>query len=246
MILFGPPDFRRCRGSRECCAAGCRRTSGCTPPHAVPWRGGQVCRSMSWHRHPVGNAVGKMAGQGPGQDRTPGRTCRLTWGRRRLLVDLSLPTVRVDLWRADAIVPFEWLRTADMNSVPTTHPAEKQALMDLLTRVERETDIPVSRRRRSTTRGRGGRLSRRPRRPGRRCLPCLADAAGRPRALPQARWGRSRVGTLMHEAGHPPTRSDPHDRCGSWCRRSGTCWMSVRGSWGAARRSCKIACTVAV
>ncbi len=62
--------------------------------------------------------------------------------RDHQLVDLSLPTVRVELWRADAIVLFEWLKTVEMNSVPTTHRVEKQALTDLLTRVEHETDIP--------------------------------------------------------------------------------------------------------
>jgi len=32
--------------------------------------------------------------------------------------------------------------SVDFNTVPITHPAEKQALMDLLTRLEHETDIP--------------------------------------------------------------------------------------------------------
>jgi hypothetical protein len=60
-------------------------------------------------------------------------------------VDSSLPTVRIDLWRADALVLFDWLMSVDLNAVPVTHPAEKQALADLLTRLEQETDIlPVS------------------------------------------------------------------------------------------------------
>ena len=46
------------------------------------------------------------------------------------------------MWRSDAVVLFDWLMTVDLDSVPITHPAEKQALADLLTRLERETDIP--------------------------------------------------------------------------------------------------------
>jgi hypothetical protein len=54
----------------------------------------------------------------------------------------SLPRVRIDLWRADAIVLFDWLMSVDLDSVPVEHRAEKQALADLLTRLEVETDIP--------------------------------------------------------------------------------------------------------
>jgi hypothetical protein len=57
-------------------------------------------------------------------------------------MDASLPKVGIELWRADAVVLFEWLRTVDLDTVPVTHRAEKQALMDLLTRLEHETDIP--------------------------------------------------------------------------------------------------------
>lgn len=57
-------------------------------------------------------------------------------------MDPSLPTVRLELWRADAIVLFDWLMTVDIESVPITHRAEKQALTDLLARLEQETDIP--------------------------------------------------------------------------------------------------------
>jgi hypothetical protein len=53
-----------------------------------------------------------------------------------------LPKVRLELWRVDAIVLFDWLMTVDIDSVPITHQAEKQALTDLLTRLENETDIP--------------------------------------------------------------------------------------------------------
>ncbi len=60
-------------------------------------------------------------------------------------VEPSLPTVRIGLWRADAIVLFDWLMSVDLDAVPTSHPAEKQALVDLLTRLEQETDmLPLS------------------------------------------------------------------------------------------------------
>jgi hypothetical protein len=57
-------------------------------------------------------------------------------------MDPSIPTVSVNLWRADVVVLYDWLMSVDLNSVPITYPAEKQALADLLTRIETETDIP--------------------------------------------------------------------------------------------------------
>jgi hypothetical protein len=57
-------------------------------------------------------------------------------------VDSSLPKVRLDLWRADAVVLYDWLMSVDLDAVPIRHPAQKQALADLLTRLEHETDIP--------------------------------------------------------------------------------------------------------
>jgi hypothetical protein len=57
-------------------------------------------------------------------------------------MDPSLPKVSIGLWRSDAVVIFDWLMSVDLNSVPIRHPAEKQALMDLLTRLEHKTDIP--------------------------------------------------------------------------------------------------------
>ena len=57
-------------------------------------------------------------------------------------MDPSIPTVSVNLWRADVVVLYDWLMSVDLNAVPITHPAEKQALADLLTRIETETDIP--------------------------------------------------------------------------------------------------------
>ena len=64
------------------------------------------------------------------------------WFRHNRHMDPSLPRVQLELWRADAIVLFDWLKTVDLNDVPIAHPAEKQALADLLTRLEHETDIP--------------------------------------------------------------------------------------------------------
>ncbi|MFG2731023.1 hypothetical protein [Streptomyces canus] len=48
----------------------------------------------------------------------------------------ATPTVDLRLWRSDAIVLFDWLMSTDLNAVPITHPAQKQALADLLARLE--------------------------------------------------------------------------------------------------------------
>ncbi len=37
---------------------------------------------------------------------------------------------------------FDWLMSTDLNTVSITHPAQKQALADLLNRLEGWTDIP--------------------------------------------------------------------------------------------------------
>jgi hypothetical protein len=52
----------------------------------------------------------------------------------------SVPKMKIELWRSDAVVLFDWLVSVDLNAVPINHPAEKQALADLLTRLE-ETDL---------------------------------------------------------------------------------------------------------
>ena len=54
----------------------------------------------------------------------------------------DIPKVAIALWRSDAVVLYDWLLSVDLNSVPITHPAQKQALVDLLTRLESETDVP--------------------------------------------------------------------------------------------------------
>ena len=56
----------------------------------------------------------------------------------------SVPTVNVRLWLADAIVLFDWLNWVDLDTVPTTHRAQKQALADLLTRFEWAADVDVT------------------------------------------------------------------------------------------------------
>ena len=56
----------------------------------------------------------------------------------------AVPTVNVRLWLADAIVLYDWLSTTDLNLVPMTHPAQKQALTDLLTRFEWAADVDVT------------------------------------------------------------------------------------------------------
>jgi len=54
----------------------------------------------------------------------------------------AVPIVSLELWRDDAIVLFDWLKRTDLNTVPTDHSAEKQALTDLLSRLEGHTDVP--------------------------------------------------------------------------------------------------------
>ena len=56
-------------------------------------------------------------------------------------MDETLPTVSLTLWRDDAIVLFDWLMSVDLDIVPIEHPAQKQALADLLTRFEQDTDV---------------------------------------------------------------------------------------------------------
>jgi hypothetical protein len=48
----------------------------------------------------------------------------------------ELPVVDLALWRDDAIVLFDWLTQVDLDAVPITHPAQKQALADLSARLE--------------------------------------------------------------------------------------------------------------
>lgn len=56
----------------------------------------------------------------------------------------SVPQVTISLWRSDAVVLFDWLMTVDLNTVPIKHPAEKQALMDLLTSLEQSAITGVT------------------------------------------------------------------------------------------------------
>ena len=52
-----------------------------------------------------------------------------------------LPKVNLTLWRADALVLFDWLMEVDEDRVPVTHPAQRQVLRDLLNRLETDTDV---------------------------------------------------------------------------------------------------------
>ncbi|WP_242882103.1 hypothetical protein [Actinomadura litoris] len=58
-------------------------------------------------------------------------------------MDSDLPTVNLRLWRADAIVLFDWLMSTDLNTVPISHPAQKQALTDLCTSFEWKADVDL-------------------------------------------------------------------------------------------------------
>lgn len=80
------------------------------------------------HKVPTGGVLGNVFGSRP--DRRPGR------------LPGDLRRVHLKLWRSDAVVLFDWLMTVDLDSIPIAHPAEKQALADLLSRLEQETDIP--------------------------------------------------------------------------------------------------------
>ncbi len=51
-------------------------------------------------------------------------------------VDDEIRHITVELWEADAIVLFDWLTSIDLDTVPISHRSEKQALLDLLTRLE--------------------------------------------------------------------------------------------------------------
>ncbi len=51
-------------------------------------------------------------------------------------MDEAIPKVTIQLWRSDAVVLFDWLMSTDLDDVPADHPAVKQALTDLLTRLE--------------------------------------------------------------------------------------------------------------
>jgi hypothetical protein len=57
-------------------------------------------------------------------------------------VNIAILTVSLTLWRSDAVVLFDWLKSTDLDTIPLQHPAEEQALTDLLTRLEGHTDIP--------------------------------------------------------------------------------------------------------
>lgn len=49
--------------------------------------------------------------------------------------------VTIKLWRSDAVVLFDWLMEHDISQLPVPHKAIKQALTDLCTQIEAQTDI---------------------------------------------------------------------------------------------------------
>ncbi|GAB2617798.1 hypothetical protein GCM10027168_57750 [Streptomyces capparidis] len=53
-------------------------------------------------------------------------------------------SVTLRLGHAAAVVLFDWLTTTDLDSVPVTHPAQKQALADLLCRLEWDVDTDLA------------------------------------------------------------------------------------------------------
>jgi hypothetical protein len=59
-----------------------------------------------------------------GQVAAPSRTF-WSWDAGR--VDSDIPTVTIPLWRADALVPFDWLMTTDLDSVPIAAAREEAA-----------------------------------------------------------------------------------------------------------------------
>jgi hypothetical protein len=50
--------------------------------------------------------------------------------------------VDVRLWTADALVLFDWLMQVNLDRLPVEHPAERQALADLLGRLGHVLDVP--------------------------------------------------------------------------------------------------------
>lgn len=54
----------------------------------------------------------------------------------------NVQPISLELDRADVVVLFDWLMSVDLDDVPISHPAEKQALADLLLGIEMSTDVP--------------------------------------------------------------------------------------------------------
>jgi hypothetical protein len=59
-------------------------------------------------------------------------------------VEERIPTVTVRLWRTDAVALYDWLAATDLNSMPTSHPAQRRTLADLLSRFEWAADSAVT------------------------------------------------------------------------------------------------------
>lgn len=50
--------------------------------------------------------------------------------------------VDIRLWRADALMLFDWLMQVDLERVPVQHPAQRQALADMFGRLGEVLDVP--------------------------------------------------------------------------------------------------------
>lgn len=48
----------------------------------------------------------------------------------------DFPLLRLDLWSADAVVLHWWLTNVNLDGLPFEHPAQRQALVDLLTELD--------------------------------------------------------------------------------------------------------------
>lgn len=53
----------------------------------------------------------------------------------------AISMVNVTMWRSDAIVLLDWLMSVEFDRLPFRHSAEKQALLDLFSRLEQQTDL---------------------------------------------------------------------------------------------------------
>jgi hypothetical protein len=56
-------------------------------------------------------------------------------------MDSERSSVHLELYRADAVVLFDWLMSTDLNAIPITHPAQKQVFIDLCDELENQTDV---------------------------------------------------------------------------------------------------------
>jgi hypothetical protein len=85
------------------------------------WHGTFCPRSRVVSRTPVPPSLG-------GRRTTVGKLRPRVRMSQSVWMDPVLETVSLTLWRSDAVVLFDWLKSTDLNAIPMRHPAEKQAL----------------------------------------------------------------------------------------------------------------------